>query len=158
LPLLSLASKLVPPYCAQDARCGSCRHPPPTYSTPYPAAVGSNANGKLVPGPSLLPTNAHDVDGLGCFLSNFLYVDFLGDFDSIFLGIEDAVSVIIHLIDPVFTGIGCTLNFLVTNESNKYECAAATLDSKCPFPNASDKQTGLDAQDRTSEHVMHSNT
>jgi hypothetical protein len=43
-------------------------------------------------------------------------------------------------------------------KSNKYECAVATLDSKSPFLDASNKQVGLNVQDRTSERVMDSNT
>jgi hypothetical protein len=50
------------------------------YATPSPVPFGGNAGStsKFVPGPGLLPTNAQDVNGLGCFLYNFLYADFFG--------------------------------------------------------------------------------
>jgi hypothetical protein len=50
------------------------------YAVPYPVPFGGNAGStnNFVPGPGLLPTSAQDVDGLGCFLYNFLYADFFG--------------------------------------------------------------------------------
>jgi hypothetical protein len=50
------------------------------YSDPAPVEFGGNAGStsNFVPGPGLLPANASDVNGLGCFLYNFLYADFFG--------------------------------------------------------------------------------
>jgi hypothetical protein len=111
LHFLSSASRVVPPCCAEDARCDFCRHPPHTYSTPYPVAFCSNANGMFVPGPDLLPMDAQDVNGFGCSLYNILYVDFFGEFGHILFGIEAAVNTIISLIDPAFICIVCSSNF-----------------------------------------------
>jgi hypothetical protein len=99
---------LVPPCCAEDARCGFCRHPPHTYSTP---AFGGNTNGKFVPGTELLPTDAQHVNGFGCSLCNIFYLDFFGEFGHILFGIKDAVNTIISLIDPAFICIVCSSNF-----------------------------------------------
>jgi hypothetical protein len=67
----------------------------------------------------------------------------LNKFDSILFGIKDGMNIIIHLVDPAFTGIGCMSDFLITTESNQYECEAATLDSKSPLPDASNKQAWI---------------
>jgi hypothetical protein len=128
-----------------------------TYTTPYPVAFGGNANGKFVPGPGLLPTNAQDVNGLGCFLYNFLYADFFGEFDNILFGTVDAVNTIVNFIVSAFTGIACSLNFPAETAPNKYGGAAATLNSTSKLPGASKKQACLNVQGQTNECVTESN-
>jgi hypothetical protein len=121
-----------------------------TYSTPYPVAFGGNANGKFVPGPGLLPTNAQDVNGLGCFLYDYLYADFFGEYDNIF-------NSFIGLIDPTFIGIGCSPNYPTETSPNKYGGAAATLNSTNKLPGASKKPTCSNVQGQTSECVTETN-
>jgi hypothetical protein len=73
--------------------------------------LGGNANGKFVPGPDLLPTDAQHVNGFGYSLCNIFYLDFFGEFGHILFGIEDAVNTLISLIDPAFICIVCSSNF-----------------------------------------------
>jgi hypothetical protein len=126
-------------------------------STPYPIAYGGNANGKFVPGPGLLPQNAQDVNGLGCFLYNFLYADFFSEFQNILFGAEAAVNAIVQLINPALTGIGCTPNYPDETAPNKYGGAAATLNTTMKFPGAPKKQPCLNVQGQTSECVTETN-
>lgn len=50
------------------------------YLNPEPVLFGANSGSvnNFIPGPGLLPTNASNVQGLGCFLYNALYADFFG--------------------------------------------------------------------------------
>lgn len=50
------------------------------YLNPEPVLFGANSGSvnDFIPGPGLLPTNASNVQGLGCFLYNALYADFFG--------------------------------------------------------------------------------
>jgi hypothetical protein len=128
-----------------------------TYSTPYPVAFGGNANGKFVPGPGLLPTNAQDVNGLGCFLYNFLYADFFSQFENILSGIEDSVSTIVGLIDPSFVRFGCTPNFPTDTAPNRYGGAAAVLNGTSQLPGAGKKQPCLNMSGQTSDCITETN-
>jgi hypothetical protein len=129
-----------------------------TYSTPYPVAFGGNANGRFVPGPGLLPQNAQDVNGLGCFLYNFLYADFFTQFQTILGSVVGSVNTIVGMIDPAFAGLGCTPNFPNQTEPNRYGGAAATLNGTSQLPGAGKKQPCLNVQGQTSDCITETNT
>lgn len=93
------------------------------YSDPYPVAFGGNAGstGKFVPGPGLLPTNAQDVSGLGCFLYNTIYANFFGEFYNVVAGIETILNKVLGALNPALANFaGCTPNYPDQRETNTY--------------------------------------
>ncbi|EJD34905.1 heme-thiolate peroxidase [Auricularia subglabra TFB-10046 SS5] len=118
------------------------------YLNPYPVAFGGNAGStdKFVPGPGLLalPTDAENPNGLGCFLYNALYADFVGELDNLLLGLEDVLNGALGLLDPAFADfVGCKPNYPDETDSNQYNRAKGYLNATSHLPGAPKKQPCL---------------
>ncbi|EIM92463.1 APO9/CPO9 [Stereum hirsutum FP-91666 SS1] len=116
------------------------------YLNPEPVLFGANSGSvnNFIPGPGLLPTNASNVQGLGCFLYNALYADFFGEFDNILFGLESTVNAVLGLLDPALSDfVGCTPNYPDETSPNAYGGAVIYLNKTSSAPGAPQKQPCL---------------